>query len=113
LIEGFNTFLPPGYKIDPEEDDEAGEQHAPPAGTHPAHIPAPQHPVVQPNIAVSPPAVNVAAPPRRAAAAAASQTIAQVQAQDAMQIDPHLEPRRQPEFDNARNYVKKIKVLQL
>jgi len=96
LIEGFNNFLPPGYKIEADEEDEALHEQA--------------------NAAAAPvqPAPPPAGPPRRAAAAAASQTIAQVQAQDAMQVDQPAtnEPRRQPEFDKARLYVKQIKVTQ-
>eukprot|EP00026_Physarum_polycephalum_P000301 Phypoly_transcript_00301.p1 GENE.Phypoly_transcript_00301~~Phypoly_transcript_00301.p1 ORF type:complete len:1683 (+),score=475.87 Phypoly_transcript_00301:157-5205(+) len=69
LILGFNTFLPPGYKIEIPDDDK------PPQITQP---PPPSHPPMQAN-------AQLAAP------------------------NPPAGGRKQPEFDHARSYVKKIK----
>eukprot|EP01116_Phalansterium_solitarium_P019014 TRINITY_DN5195_c0_g1_i1.p1 TRINITY_DN5195_c0_g1~~TRINITY_DN5195_c0_g1_i1.p1 ORF type:complete len:1266 (+),score=480.31 TRINITY_DN5195_c0_g1_i1:73-3870(+) len=72
LILGFNTFLPPGYKIEYVPDDESDAMSS---GNFIVTQPPPQVPL-----------------------------------QAGFPIVAPQPPRKQPEFDHARNYVKKIKM---
>jgi paired amphipathic helix protein Sin3a len=112
LILGFNTFLPPGYKIEkvPGEDDEMGsgtadhapmneEYHQPQhPHTHPT-APSMQLPSSSTLLHQQPPPANqpIVNPQMTSAPIAAAASVTQQQ-------------RKQPEFDHARNYVKKIKM---
>ncbi|PRP88642.1 paired amphipathic helix containing protein [Planoprotostelium fungivorum] len=92
LIFGFNTFLPPGYKIEAVPDDEPVVITTP-SGAMPASISIPQQVSVPPP-APQPPLIQ---PPPAAPAVPAAAT-------------GNLNPGRKAlEFDHARGYVKKIK----
>ncbi len=92
LVLGFNNFLPPGYKITLPPSEGGEEPSAAPAAVAPAALqPA------QTKAHLQAPAAAVVAPAQTAAAAAPA-------AAPAVGADG-----KQPEFDHARNFVKKIK----
>jgi histone deacetylase complex regulatory component SIN3 len=93
LILGFNTFLPPGYKIVFVNADEA---IATQVKEQPAPTPSPVTPVAPP-----------LAPPSTAPPGTKNQFLHLLTFSGGAQGNAQ---RKQPEFDHARNYVKKIKM---